>query len=95
MVLAVVLVCVGMAVVVVRVVCTKAFVLVSCEIIVAAPGCLVVTGIAFRILSNKFGEARSHFTRKCKIKVDHEATTVSELLSRFLYQSPASESDLQ
>jgi hypothetical protein len=70
-------------------------VVVSCETIVAASSCLVVTGIVFGILSSISGEARSHFTRKCKTKVDQEATTAGELLSRFSYQSSASESDLQ
>ena len=47
------------------------------------------------VLSNKSGEALSHFTWKCKINVGHNATTVGELHSRFSYQSSASESDLQ
>ena len=47
------------------------------------------------VSSNKSGEALSHFTQKCKIDVGHNATTVSELCSRFSYQSSASESDLQ
>ena len=46
-------------------------------------------------LSNESGEALSHFTWKCKINVDHDATIVGELCSRFSYQSSASESDLQ
>ena len=80
----------GMVVVVVAV-----EVLVSCEIIVAAPGCLVVTVIVLGISSSIFGEARSHFTRKCRASVDHEVTTVGELHSSSSYQSSASESDLQ
>jgi hypothetical protein len=70
-------------------------VLVSREVVVAAPGCLVVTGIVFGISCNKFGEAQSHFTWKCKTSVDHEVMTVGELHSSSSYQSSASESDLQ
>ena len=70
-------------------------VLVSREVVVAAPGCLVVAGIIFGISCNKFGEARSHFTRKCKTRVDQEVTAAGMFCSRFSYQSSASESDLQ
>ena len=70
-------------------------VFVSCEPVVAASGCVVVTGFGFWISSNVSRAARSHFTRKCKTSVDHEATTVGELHSRSSYQSSASKSDLQ
>src|SRR5882762_6958554 len=54
---------------------------------------LVVTG--FGISSNVFGEAPSHFTRKCKTRVDQEVTTAGEFCSRFSYQSSASKPDRQ
>jgi len=70
-------------------------VVVSREIVVAASSCVVGTGVVFGISSNVFGEAPSHFTRKCKTRIGHEATTAGEFFSRFSYQSSASKSDLQ
>ena len=70
-------------------------VVVSRETVVAASGCLVVIGIVFWISSSILGEAWSHFTRKCKARVDQEVTAAGEFFSRFSYQSSASESDLQ
>src|SRR6267154_6864810 len=64
-------------------------VVVSCETIVAASSCSVVTGIVFGILSSISGEAQSHFTQKCKMRVAQEATTAGKLFSRFSYQSSA------
>ena len=77
---------VGVAVVVVDV---------SCEVIVAVPRCVVVTGFVFEVSSNKFGEAQSHFTQKCKVRVDQEVTAAGAFFLRFLYHSSASKSDLQ
>ena len=91
---AAVLVGVGMVVVVVVVVFTFVMAVgVLHAVGVAVSSFVVVTG--FGILSNVLGEAPSHFTRKCKTRVGHEATTAGELLSRFLYHSSASEFDLQ
>jgi hypothetical protein len=70
-------------------------VVVSRETVVAASSCLVVIGIVFWISSSILGEARSHFTRKCKARVDQEVMAAGEFFSRFSYQSSASESDLQ
>ena len=78
------LVGVGMAVVVV--------VDISCEVVVAVS---MVGSFVSGVLSNEFREAPSHFTWKCKFKADHNATTVGELRLRSLYQSLASESNLQ
>jgi hypothetical protein len=52
-------------------------------------------GFVSVVSSNTLGEAPSHFTRKCRTRVDQEATTSGELFSRFSYQSSASESALQ
>ena len=65
------------------------------ETVVAASSCLVVIGIVFWISSSILGEAWSHFTRKCKARVDQEVTAAGEFFLRFSYQSSASESDLQ
>ena len=51
---------------------------VSHETIVAASSCLVVIGIVFWISSSILGEAQSHFTRKCKARVDQEVMAAGE-----------------
>jgi len=84
-----VLVGAGMAVVVAVVV------IVSHGTVVAASSCLVVTGIVFRISNNEFRESQSHFTLKCKMRVDQEVTAAGEFCLRFSYQSSASEPDQQ
>jgi hypothetical protein len=66
---------------------------VSYAIVVAVSSSVVVTG--FRISSSVLGEAPSHFTRKCKMRFDHDATAAGEFFSRSSYQSSASKSDLQ
>jgi hypothetical protein len=68
----------GIAVVVVIAVFTFVMVVVgvSYVIIVAVSSFVVVTG--FRISSNVFGEAPSHFTQKCKMRFDHEVTAAGE-----------------
>jgi len=68
---------------------------VSRETVVAAPNCVVGTGTVFGISSSIFGEAWSHFTWKCKTRVDQEVTAAGVFFSRFSYQSSASKSDLQ
>ena len=87
----------GMVVVVVTAVFAFVMVVVdiSREIVVAALSCVVVTGFVFEVSSNKFGEAQSHFTRKCKVRVDQEEMAAGEFFSRFSYYSSASKSDLQ
>jgi len=67
-------------------------VVVSRETVVAASSCLIATDIIFGISSSMFGEARSHFTRKCRTRVDQEVTAAGEFFSRFSYQSSASKS---
>jgi len=67
-------------------------VVVSREVVVAVS---MVGSFVPGVLSNEFREAPSHFTWKCKFKADHNATTVGELRLRSLYQSLASESNLQ
>jgi acyl CoA:acetate/3-ketoacid CoA transferase len=76
----------GMAVVVV------VAVVVSRETVVAASNCVVGTGIVFGVSNSSsiFGEARSHFTRKCRTRVDQEVTAAGEFFLRFSYQSSAS-----
>ena len=51
-------------------------VVVSYVIVVAVSSSVVVT--SFQISSNVLGEAPSHFTRKCKMRFDHDATAAGE-----------------
>jgi hypothetical protein len=68
---------------------------VSLEIVVAASGCVVITGVVFGISNSIFGEARSHLTRKCLRRDGHEVTTDGDVLSRSSYHSSASKPDPQ
>jgi len=68
---------------------------ISREVIVAAPNCVVVTGFAFDISSNKSVEAPSHLTQKCLRRVDHKIMTDGEFCSKFSYHSSALKPDRQ
>ena len=50
------------------------------------------TEVGTAIVSSKSGDARSHFTRKCKTRVDHEVVIDG---TRFSYQASASKPDWQ
>ena len=50
------------------------------------------TGVGTAIASSESGDARSHFTRKCKTRVDHEVVIDG---ARFSYQASASKPDRQ
>ena len=61
----------------------------SATVDVAASG---GAGVGNAIASSESGDARSHFTRKCKTRVDHEVVIDG---ARFSYQASASKPDRQ
>ena len=72
------------------VVAAFAFVMLSSAAVdVAASG---GAGVGNAIASSKSGDARSHFTQKCKTRVDHEVVIDG---ARFSYQASASKPDQQ
>ena len=56
--------------------------------VVASGGAITADSLS----SSKSGKALSHFTRKCKIRVDHEVVIDG---ARFSYQASASKPDRQ